>query len=263
MILHFDKYQGAGNDFIMLDGRTNDYAALTQPVIERLCDRRFGIGADGLIILRKGRKRGHSFYMEYYNSDGRTSSMCGNGGRCITAFAGQIGIEGVRYVFEAADGKHESLILSDGTVSLQMGNVKKPIARAKDWQVETGSPHYVRFVEGDLDAIPLVAAAHKIRYGKRYAEKGINVNMVQLRDQVLHVRTYERGVEDETFSCGTGVTAAVLAAFHANIIETKDIAVLTKGGNLRVSFEAKANDSFENVWLHGPATHVFSGQVVI
>lgn len=259
MHIPFFKYQGTGNDFVLIDQRENTY--LTKEDHERIrifCDRKFGIGADGLILLQN--KDGFDFEMVYFNSDGRESSMCGNGGRCVSAFAKMLGIIESKCRFWAIDGEHEATVHEDGWVELKMGNVSDVESGEDYFILDTGSPHYVVFVE-DISDLNVVELGKTIRYGDRFRAEGINVNFVEKIKDGISVATYERGVEDETLSCGTGVTAAAISAFlKNNSAAEKEIAVETKGGNLKVRFE-KTENGFENIWLCGPTARVFSGKM--
>ena len=264
MTITFYKFEGTGNDFIMLDGRHTDYTVLTQAVIERLCNRHFGIGADGLIILAP--TEGADFNMVYYNADGRTSSMCGNGGRCITAFANYLGLIRDKAAFTAIDGPHDATINSAAAnswdISLKMIDVNGFEQIGNDYYLNTGSPHYVKFV-GNVDAVNTVAEGRAIRYNSRFAAQGTNVNFVADNNGVIDVRTYERGVEDETLSCGTGVTAAAIAAYlHGIENDNNTYTIQTTGGNLRVHFMHQ-NGYFTNVWLSGPVKFVYRGTVEV
>lgn len=258
MKIKFDKYQGAGNDFVLLDNRENSYDKLTGIQIKKMCDRHFGIGADGLMLLNK--KDGFDFEMIYYNADGKIGSMCGNGGRCIVQFASELGIRKNEYSFLATDGTHIADIDLEREISLKMNDVNKVQFSFDHYILNTGSPHYVKFVS-NLDNFNVVEEGRKIRYSKEFAEKGINVNFVQtLHDDAIYVRTYERGVEDETMSCGTGVTASALMAAH-NDNGFNHVNVKTKGGILSVEFEKISETEFQNIWLSGPATFEFSGEI--
>jgi diaminopimelate epimerase len=259
--MNFYKYQGTGNDFIMVDDRAEKFPTDDVQYIERLCDRRFGIGADGLILLRN--EDGYDFKMVYFNSDGRPSSMCGNGGRCIAAFARDMGIGGNELSFIAVDGPHLARF-SGSEVELQMKNVDSIIPKATAFQLNTGSPHYVIF-QPDVMEFNIIKLAKAIRYNAEYEKEGINVNFVESSgfDSII-VRTYERGVEDETFSCGTGVVASAIASFYKDKpaeAQTETISIQTKGGNLKVKFDFTPSMSFQNVWLIGPAERVFEGEV--
>lgn len=229
--------------------------------IEQWCHRRFGIGADGLIILRPHAE--YDFEMIYYNSDGRISSMCGNGGRAIVRFAADLGL-GQDFSFIAVDGPHRAVVEVD-KVRLQMQDGLSVKARGQDYFTDTGSPHHVVF-HSDPEALDLVSAARAIRYAAPYTEAGVNVNFVALRGaEALQMRTYERGVEAETYSCGTGVTAAALSAHYSGQLSAQRIAVQTRGGDLAVSFEppSKAGGLYRAIWLEGPAQKVFEGQLVL
>lgn len=258
-MIKFSKYQGTGNDFIMIDNRPL-LAKLSQAEIAHLCHRRMGIGADGLILLQKHPEL--DFEMVYFNSDGNPSSMCGNGGRCIAAFAAQIGIESPTGVlkFMAVDGVHEAVLetpVKDGfRVNLKMQDVKEVIVRDSYAILNTGSPHFVIKVN-DVDAIDIIKQAHAVRYSDQFKEKGINVNFVQQVDGDIKVRTYERGVEDETWSCGTGVVASAIASFL--FTGNPPAQIHTKGGTLGVSFQTENKQEFTNIHLIGPAVKVYDG----
>jgi diaminopimelate epimerase len=256
--LHFFKYQGTGNDFVILDNRSWSYTSLTTERIRLLCDRRFGIGADGLMLLNP--HPGYDFEMKYYNADGGESSMCGNGGRCLVKFAYDQGIKKAEYHFVAVDGPHVARIDDQGIVSLQMKNVRGIQDNHGDFILDTGSPHYIQMVSEVMD-LDVYHKGMDIRYSSEYAKDGINVNFVeQKRPDEIIVRTYERGVEDETFSCGTGVTASALACYH-NEAGHNYVNVITRGGKLTVRFDRNADGSYENIWLCGPAAKVFEGRI--
>ncbi|CAN5459331.1 diaminopimelate epimerase [soil metagenome] len=261
MIIKFAKYQGTGNDFIMLDNRNGNYSVLKNSHVELLCDRKFGIGADGLILLEE--KADFDFDMVYYNSDGNVSSMCGNGGRCITAFANSLQLINGKAIFNAIDGMHQSLIVSHRPmiVKLKMGDVNEIEQVGEDLFLNTGSPHYVRMVP-DVMKVDVVAEARKIRNNGRFKADGTNVNFVELNSSGMLVRSYERGVEDETLSCGTGITASVLASVMKGKIkdDAEFCEVKSMGGILKVYFE-KAGNGFRNVWLEGEAKFVYAGEI--
>lgn len=252
----FFKYHGAGNDFILLDNRQDEINL--EPIdISKLCDRHFGIGADGLMLLRKHAE--YAFEMVYFNSDGKPSSMCGNGGRCISKFAHQLGMFQEECEFIAVDGLHQVKIIDENTVSLLMSEVRNIEKVSHDeYILDTGSPHYIKFVD-DVEDIELLNEARSIRYSNRFKEMGINVNFVMIEEDRLKVRTYERGVEDETLACGTGVTAAAIAAHFKGSIGDK-INVKTRGGNLSVSFRENQGHYY-NIWKTGPVKFVFKGIV--
>ncbi len=260
MDIHFYKYQGTGNDFVILDNRSHLYSSLTREKVRVICDRRFGVGADGLMLLNL--KDGYDFEMIYYNSDGNESSMCGNGGRCLVKFASQLGIRKDMYRFLAVDGLHEAEIDDDGTVSLKMKDVSEILKYHSDAVLDTGSPHYVKIVN-NVEEINVVEAGRLIRYNHQFMKEGINVNFVENRnDDEIYVRTYERGVEDETLSCGTGVTASALTCYH-NEAGFNNVAVITRGGTLNVEFDRYHDGTFSNIWLCGPALRVFEGNMTI
>jgi diaminopimelate epimerase len=258
MNITFHKYQGTGNDFVIMDNRYNTIQLTTEQV-KKLCDRRFGIGGDGLMLLNS--KEGYDFEMIYYNADGRESSMCGNGGRCLVKFAWHLGIHKSKYKFIAADGKHEATVEDNGWVYLKMKDVTGIERHYSDAVLDTGSPHYIKPIT-DIKQFNVVKYGKEIRYSEDFKEKGINVNFVEPNGKSIFVRTYERGVEDETLSCGTGVTAAALVYAH-NDNGFNRVDVKTLGGNLAVEFDRTGEDKFENIWLCGPADFVFKGEVTI
>lgn len=255
MTISFYKYQGTGNDFVMIDDRSEVFPEKDLPLVQKLCDRKFGIGADGLILVRN--KSGYDFEMIYFNADG-SQSMCGNGARCAVAFSKFLGIIESETHFLAIDGAHDAKI-ENGIVHLKMGNVSSLSNVGKDYFVNTGSPHHVRFVE-DLDKYPVVEEGSKIRYAENYKPSGTNVNFVApIKEDEIHVRTYERGVENETLSCGTGVTACALVYGSRN--ELREVKIKTPGGNLKVRFTENADGSFQHIFLIGPAKQVFEGTI--
>ena len=258
MKIPFYKYQGTGNDFILVDNRKGEYV-FSQSQIHRLCDRRFGIGADGLMLLQD--REGFDFEMKYYNADGREGSMCGNGGRCMVKFAYHLSIHRELYRFLASDGVHEAEIDMDGIVSLKMKDVSFVKKFNGDYILNTGSPHYIKMVSHVME-MDVYKKGYEIRHSKQFEDEGINVNFVELSDEPdkIIVRTFERGVEDETYSCGTGVTAAALVCYH-NENGFNDVEVQTLGGLLSVEFDRVDEDKFENIWLCGPAEKVFEGTV--
>ncbi|MBT8283084.1 MAG: diaminopimelate epimerase [Muriicola sp.] len=256
MELQFHKYQGTGNDFIILDNRQNTFPKNNTNLIEQLCDRRFGIGADGLLLLENDKSA--DFKMVYFNADGKIGSMCGNGGRCLVAFARDLGLIEKDASFEASDGNHQASV-SGEQVALKMSDVGRISKKRNAYFLDTGSPHHVQLVK-DLQAMDVVKEGRRIRYGI-YGETGSNVNFVeQLAPDSFWVRTYERGVEDETYSCGTGVTAVALAMHFVSKTEADRIHIKTKGGDLSVTFKA-AKKGYEDVVLEGPATFVFKGVI--
>jgi diaminopimelate epimerase len=258
MKLQFFKYQGTGNDFVMIDNRQDIFNKKDTKRIAFLCDRRFGIVADGLILLENHDTL--DFKMVYYNSDGNESSMCGNGGRCITAFAKYLGIIENEAKFEAIDCFHRSSIEGE-IVKLQIQDVNNLETYNSHDFLDSGSPLHFQ-LESNLNGLDIKTVGAKIRYGHPYNEAGSNVNFVsKIANDIFAVRTYERGVEDETLSCGTGVTAVALAMHFIGETEKNLVTLQTPGGDLNVSFE-KQNESYTNIWLIGSAIQVYKGEIV-
>lgn len=253
----FYKYQGTGNDFVIIDNRDLSFNRMNNSLVKKLCDRRYGIGADGLMLLQN--KQDFDFEMVYYNADGNESSMCGNGGRCIVEFARSLGLVTDQANFIATDGPHTAIV-KPAFISLKMNDVRNVEVTADYSFLNTGSPHYVRFVN-DLSSYNVFEEGKKIRDLKQFEPDGTNVNFVEKQQDRLFVRTFERGVENETYSCGTGVTAATLAAAIKNLTTTPDSChIKTLGGQLFVKFHKHADNSFTDIWLEGPATFVFKGE---
>ena len=241
----------------MIDDRAQKFDDSDLKLVSKLCDRKFGVGADGLILIRN--HADFDFEMIYFNADG-TQSMCGNGARCAVAFSAFLGILDEKTCFLAIDGGHEA-ILKDGLVQLLMGDVAGIDEKGDDCFVNTGSPHHIRFVE-DVQNYPIFAEGEKVRYAQEYAPAGTNVNFVEkVNADEIFVRTYERGVEDETLSCGTGVTAAAIAFGKDQSFAT--IKIKTLGGQLAVKFKSAENGSFKEIWLIGPALQVFAGKISV
>ena len=260
MELEFYKYQGTGNDFVMIDNRSNSFPKENTQLVAHLCDRRFGIGADGLILLDNDAAT--DFRMVYYNSDGNLSSMCGNGGRCLVAFANKLQIIDKSATFMAIDGLHHAIISENGIVSLQMKDVDSVANSFGYIFLDTGSPHHVQLVS-DLIQLDVKEKGAAIRYSKLYGKVGANVNFVeQINSDTFSIRTYERGVEDETLSCGTGATAVAIAMNYSGITTSNAIKINVEGGKLEVSFDSN-DGKFTNVFLKGPATYVFEGKINI
>lgn len=258
MTIDFYKYQGTGNDFIIIDNRSLLFDKTNGKNIAKLCDRRFGIGADGLILLENHPTV--DFRMVYFNADGNESSMCGNGGRCITAFAKFLGVIDSDTTFEAIDGMHKAEVNQD-IVSLQMTDVSHIEVFDSHSFLDTGSPHHVQLVN-NLKDFDVKSNGEKLRYGAPYNEAGSNINFVnQISDDKFAVRTYERGVEDETLSCGTGVTAVAIAMHKSGKTKSQRITLQTEGGELNITFDFSDTGEYCNVWLIGPANQVFKGQV--
>lgn len=263
MQLEFYKYQGTGNDFVMIDNREQKVSKNNTNLIKILCDRKFGVGADGLILLEKSQQTFLDFEMLYFNADGKESSMCGNGGRCIVAFAYFLELCDKKTRFSAIDGLHEGCISDDGIISLKMANVAEILEKNSQFFLLTGSPHHVMF-DSNVEKIDVKTEGARIRHSEIYKEiGGTNVNFVEyIGDNTLKVRTFERGVEDETLSCGTGVVAATLAAFANGMLEAKKpVYLFTKGGKLEVQFQ-EAEHSFFDIWLSAPAKMVFKGDII-
>ncbi|HEA22434.1 hypothetical protein LCGC14_1120270 [marine sediment metagenome] len=256
MTIPFFKYQGTGNDFIMVDNRQSIFSNNNAKLIASLCDRRFGIGGDGLILLENDELS--DFRMVYFNADGNEGSLCGNGARCTIAFAKYLNIITENTVFKAVDGLHNASIDGD-TVSLHMQNLSEIILKREAVFLDTGSPHHVQMVN-DIDGFDVFKEGKKIRYGI-YGKSGSNINFVTQTDvSSFSVRTYERGVENETLSCGTGVTAVALAMNHIGKTNANQLEIKTLGGELKVSFE-KDGGIYQNIQLIGPAKQVFKGEI--
>ena len=255
MTIPFYKYQGTGNDFVIIDNRNGLFPKDNHSMIAKICDRRFGIGADGLLLLESHHKV--DFIMVYYNADGKLGSMCGNGGRCIVHFANFLNIINENIVFEAIDGLHEASI-HNAIVSLKMNDVAAININSNSVFLNTGSPHHVEMVQ-DLKNYNVVENGSLIR-NKTYGKEGSNINFVEkIGTNLFAVRTYERGVEAETLSCGTGVTAVAIALSETNRIDTNNVELHTEGGNLLVHF-SKLNGTYYDVYLEGPAKQVFKGE---
>ena len=256
MEIQFSKYQGTGNDFIIIDNR-DENIVLSNAQIAFLCDRRFGVGADGLIML--GTTNDYDFSMAYYNADGTEGSMCGNGGRCLVQYAHDHGIVKEHYLFIAIDGPHEAKIESNGWIHLKMSDVNKVEVGEGFFVANTGSPHYVQLVK-DIKQFDVFAKGKSIRYNERFKADGVNVNFIEFQQDHLFVRTYERGVENETYSCGTGVTAAAITT-HLHKTGVHRVAIQTLGGALAVSFNNQGGGHFNDIWLQGPGTFVYTASI--
>ena len=258
MKIQFYKYQGTGNDFVIVDNRDKNFPSEDVSLIAKICDRKFGVGADGLMLLENDATT--DFKMIYYNADGNESSMCGNGGRCISAFARFLNVFENKASFTAIDGLHE-VYYENGLYHLKMIDVDAYAKDGNDTVLDTGSPHYVSFVE-NLQQMDVLRAGADIRYNDVYRKDGINVNFATVNEDGIEVRTYERGVENETLSCGTGVTAVAIAAHANGLYKRNPVPLKVGGGRLQIRFET-ANNTYQNIWLIGPAEQVFSGQMSI
>jgi len=253
--MKFSKYQGAGNDFIIIDDRNGIAKNLDSTSIAQWCDRHFGIGADGLMLLREHQT--YDFEMVYFNSDGQPSTMCGNGGRCLTSFAHRLGLVDKEAHFLAVDGPHKAKIHSAELISLEMIDVLNIEEIPDGLLIDTGSPHVIKRVE-ELSALDVVKEGRAIRNADPFKEEGVNVNFIELQEGRLHIRTYERGVEDETLACGTGVTAAAIAACHWGLLNAP-VHLIALGGKLEVTFDVTP-EGYQHVWKTGPVEHVFDGE---
>ncbi len=262
MIIGFVKYEGTGNDFIIIDARALDFE-FPPEFVAALCDRHFGIGADGLMLFEVGGGKA-DFNMRYFNSDGFETTMCGNGGRCIALYAHHQGIGSREKVFCGADGVHRAKIAKAddlrGIIDLQLNHAGVVEKKNDSFVLDTGSPHYVKFVT-DIDDVDVAGMGREIRYDPAYGPKGINVNFVEITGEgSFRLRTYERGVEDETQACGTGATAAAIAVRLAKQPSCSRFSITAQGGQLTVSFNPGDNGIFTDVWLRGEARKVFHGK---
>jgi diaminopimelate epimerase len=255
MNLHFSKYQATGNDFVLVDNRELKHA-FSVAEIEKICDRRFGVGGDGLILIENDAYS--DFKMVYYNSDG-SQSLCGNGCRSAIDFASHLGLIKDKTTFSAFDGLHQGHRLPSGIIHLQMADVHEVKRMGENYFINTGSPHVVKFVS-DIKNYPVIDEGRSIRYSENFKPAGTNANFAELKENnTISLRTYERGVEDETFSCGTGATAAALAAsLHGY---TSPVSIEVRGGHLSVEFKTSHTDTFHDIFLIGPAKMVFQGQM--
>lgn len=256
MQINFSKYQGTGNDFVIIDNRDANII-LSKKQIAFLCDRRFGVGADGLMLM--GTANGYDFSMTYYNADGTEGTMCGNGGRCLVQFAHDNGIVKENYLFIAIDGPHEARIHNNGWVHLKMIDVEAVETGDDFFVTNTGSPHYIKIITG-IESFNVFNEGKAIRFNDRFAKEGINVNFVEHQADRIFVRTYERGVENETYSCGTGVTAAAITTCLQKPGE-HDVQIQTLGGKLAVSFNNQGAGHFNDIWLKGPGTFVYKASI--
>ncbi len=255
MTIPFYKYQATGNDFVLIDNRSGKYS-FSKDQIEKICDRKFGIGADGIILIEKHPTL--DFNLAYFNSDG-SPSLCGNGSRAAVKMAASLGIIGDQTKFNAYDGDHDAQILANGDVRLKMNDVNEVIKEQGDIFINTGSPHHIHFVQ-NAKTVEVVEEGKKIRYSEKYKPAGTNVNFIETQpNNTIFVRTYERGVEDETLSCGTGVTAAALASSFIGY--QSPVSIRTLGGELSVEFTVSQSGAFQNIYLIGSAKKVFEGVI--
>lgn len=262
MNIKFYKYHGAGNDFVMIDGRKTKFSVENKKLVQKICDRRFGVGADGVIVITKPKRKKHSFDMIYMNSDGSIGSMCGNGGRCIVKFAYDLGVikKNQKIVFNAVDGEHEAILENDGNVKLKMIDMDKVVQRhGRAFTCCGTTPHYMTLVE-NISVYPLVYRARLFRDRVKDAG-GTNVNIIQKSESKngFIVRTYERGVEDETFACGTGACSVATFLYTKGLVKGNNCKIVMPGGTLSVSF-TPTKEGFQNVWLTGPAEKSFEGE---
>ena len=259
MLVQFEKYQGAGNDFIMIDNRSGKYNTLGIEQITWMCSRHYGIGSDGLILLNESDDS--DFEMDFYNPDG-SQSFCGNGARCVVAFANALGVEATTHTFKAIDGIHE-YVLEDTSIGIHMGDVNHiELVGIDSAFLNTGSPHYITLSD-DLGTENTLAIGREIRYSAKYKQDGVNVNLVQIKtSHEINIATYERGVEGETLACGSGATACALFLAFRNELNQGTVIVNAKGGKLAVRF-ARNETGFEHIWLLGPASKVFNGEITL
>ncbi|MDC0622524.1 diaminopimelate epimerase [Flavobacteriaceae bacterium] len=256
MTVEFYKYHGTGNDFVLIDNRSLFFDKNNTELISKICSRHFGVGADGLILLENDNL--YDFKMIYFNSDGKQTSMCGNGGRCIISFAKKLNIIDDKANFMAIDGIHEGII-NNNLIKIKMNTVSEIQNINTGFLLDTGSPHFVKFCDS-IDNINVFEFGRELRNNKEISEDGVNVNFTEVIDNSsIKVRTYERGVENETLSCGTGVIASALSAYEKGLVDTNRININTLGGELFVSFEF--NNIYKNIWLEGPAIEVYKGQI--
>jgi len=258
MTIAFYKYQGTGNDFVMIDNREGNLPPVSTKLVQTLCDRKFGVGADGFIVLENHPTL--DFTMHYWNADG-SQSFCGNGSRCAVAFAKRLGVIEQHAHFLSTDGEHEAEVLHNGWVSLHMHDVNE-VEKGEDYLfINTGSPHYIQTVS-NTEEVDVVAAGQAVRYNDRFKGEGTNVNFLERGANEIRVRTYERGVEDETLSCGTGVTACAIAAHQLGWLDNDTCSVTTQGGQLRIRLK-EVDGGYQHIRLEGPATFVFSGTIAV
>jgi|TARA_B100001094_G_scaffold301698_1_gene328231 diaminopimelate epimerase len=259
MKINFSKFNGAGNDFIIIDNRNNsiDY---NSSLIKHICDRNFGIGGDGLILINESDL--YDFEILHYTSDGQIGSLCGNGSRCAISFAYKNNIIGKKTVFEAFDGIHNAEIIDEELVKMEMKINSKIIENEYGTWLDTGSPHLIIEKE-NIDELDVNNLARKIRYNEYYKENGVNVNFIEkISDETFKIRTYERGVENETLACGTGSTASAICMNYLGNSDSNIITMKCRGGNLKVEFNS-SDQTFTNISITGPAIKVFEGTIIV
>ena len=257
MQFKFSKYQGTGNDFILIDNLSGKFDSISSAEIQVLCDRRFGIGADGLIKINHSET--NAFYLDYSNSDG-SKSFCGNGARCAVAFTETLGIEVSDLTFDAIDGTHWASKTAND-IKIQMGNVKNIQSYENEFELYTGSPHYVK-ISDDISSETILNFGKSIRFSPKYNSEGINVNLLKgISPTKIEIASYERGVEEETLSCGTGATACALVWDKIHNSGTDFIEVKAKGGNLKIEFKRDSSNGYYDIFLVGPAEFVYSGEI--
>lgn len=261
MQFSFKKYQGTGNDFVIIENRNELFDKSNIEVIKHICSRKFGIGSDGLILIENHSE--YDFNMVFFNPDG-SQSFCGNGSRCAVQFAYDLGIITKKHTeFISTDGWHEAYVLESNIIKLKMNNVTTIDSQSNFDFMDTGSPHYIAF-KSNLNELDIIIEGSKVRYDKAYESiGGTNVNFIEEKRNSYQVRTYERGVENETLSCGTGVTACALSIALKNNLDSEEVAIQTKGGNLSVSFKKVNSTNFKDIWLQGAATFVFDGVITL
>jgi len=264
MKIQFYKYQGTGNDFVMIDNRDRCIDNYDSEFISNLCDRKYGIGSDGLILIENNNDL--DFTMKYFNSDGSELGMCGNGARCVTQFAKKLDIINNSAIFQASDGAHHAEIINNNYVRVKMNDIDMSNYDLIDKNFDNiylhnGSPHLI-INSNDIDKIDVFNEGRKIRYGDKYKDEGVNINFVDFtfNSSLCKVRTYERGVEGETLSCGTGAVAVAVVLNYSKITNKEEIIISMKGGNLKVSFN-RLGDNFSNIWLYGDVAEIYKGEI--
>ena len=262
MKINFYKYEGSGNDFILINNLDGLYNNISPIFISSVCDRKFGIGSDGLILIDSNKD--YDFTMRYFNSDGSELGFCGNGSRCIVKFAHKLGIIKKSAIFKAIDGGHYAEILNNNLIKIKMNDINmsksnKITLDNNKLYLNNGSPHLV-IRSKDLDKIDVFSEGRKIRYSNKYNDEGVNINFFEYKSKICKLRTYERGVENETLSCGTGAIATAIALNYSDIDDSNEIKISMKGGDLSISFD-RIGEDFSNIWLSGEANEVYKGEI--